>query len=416
MSVDPGLVLRPRDGLQSARFDSAGRGQEYVVTLPSGSHFRITERMHEFIQQVDGRRTLGEIADDLGRRWQRPLTHEQAWDLAQRYLAPHGLLQDSPEPPRAQQGSRTLSWHRRLLSARALEPVTRIGQHAFSWPVVVAAVALCALAHVEAYARAGAVGPGLAQALGDGTFLLSYGLVLASVLIHEFGHASACRRFGESYGDVGLGLYLIFPVLYVDVTRIWRLGRWQRVVVDLGGVYFQSFVATLYGGLFVLTGDWVWFVALAQIDALILLALLPLGRFDGYWLVCDALGVANPWRELKRRTANADAGFTPITPAARAGVCAYGLAVIGTLAFGLVRLASQLPEMGPRFARALAGNLDKVSLAWQAADAVGLVAQLVRLVAPVALLVGVLLGLQRAFSRLLHVRRRSSGRGPAPAP
>lgn len=48
---------------------------------------------------------------------------------------------------------------------------------------------------------------------------------IISSFIHELGHASACKHFGLKHGGIGFGLYLNFPVLYTDVTEIWKLNR-----------------------------------------------------------------------------------------------------------------------------------------------------------------------------------------------
>lgn len=65
--------------------------------------------------------------------------------------------------------------------------------------------------------------------------------MLLSSFFHELGHASACKYFGLHHGGIGFGLYLNFPVLYTDVTEVWKLNRMQRCVVNIAGVYFQSY-------------------------------------------------------------------------------------------------------------------------------------------------------------------------------
>ena len=54
--------------------------------------------------------------------------------------------------------------------------------------------------------------------------------MLASSFFHELGHASACKYFGVRHGGVGFGLYLNFPVLYTDVTEVWRQRDRKSVV------------------------------------------------------------------------------------------------------------------------------------------------------------------------------------------
>ena len=50
------------------------------------------------------------------------------------------------------------------------------------------------------------------------------------------------RVFGALPDRIGIGIYVIYPALFSDVTAAWRLSRGQRVLVDLGGSYFQLLV------------------------------------------------------------------------------------------------------------------------------------------------------------------------------
>jgi len=69
--------------------------------------------------------------------------------------------------------------------------------------------------------------------------LLIYALLTSSALVHELGHAAACRYGGARPGEIGFGLYLVFPAFYTDVTDSYRIGRAGRVRTDLGGLHFN---------------------------------------------------------------------------------------------------------------------------------------------------------------------------------
>lgn len=117
--------------------------------------------------------------------------------------------------------------------------------------------------------------------------------MLCSSLFHEIGHASACKYFGLRHGGVGFGLYLNFPVLYTDVTEVWKLRRGERCVVNLAGVYFQCFFLLALLLLFLLTrNDMVRYLILSM-NFGFLMTLNPFFKFDGYWLASDLLGVPN---------------------------------------------------------------------------------------------------------------------------
>lgn len=120
-----------------------------------------------------------------------------------------------------------------------------------------------------------------------------FAFMLTSSFFHELGHASACKHFGLKHGGVGFGLYLNFPVLYTDVTEIWRLNRKKRCVVNVAGVYFQCYLLVILLSLFYLTGhDMVRYLILI-INLGFLMTLNPFFKFDGYWIASDLLGVPN---------------------------------------------------------------------------------------------------------------------------
>lgn len=121
--------------------------------------------------------------------------------------------------------------------------------------------------------------------------------MLGSSLFHELGHATACRHFGIQHKGIGFGLYLNFPVFYTDVTEIWKLNRQQRNVVNLAGVYFQSYCLIGLIIIYMITpSDLIRYLILSM-NFGFLMVLTPFFKFDGYWIASDILGVPN----LRRR-------------------------------------------------------------------------------------------------------------------
>ncbi len=132
----------------------------------------------------------------------------------------------------------------------------------------------------------------------DGVIAYAFGLSAVKV-IHELGHAYTATRYGCRVPTMGVSFLVMFPVLYTDTTSAWRLrSRKQRLAIDCAGVTAELMVATLAtlawvmvpdGGLrstlFVLaTSSWVMSLAIN---------LNPFMRFDGYYVLADALGVSN---------------------------------------------------------------------------------------------------------------------------
>jgi hypothetical protein len=150
-----------------------------------------------------------------------------------------------------------------------------------------------------------AAGRSLSLPAGTGTLALSLCLLLVSTLWHELGHAAVLARAGHPPGQIGAGWLVFYPVLYCDVSAACLLPRRQRCLVDAAGAIFQLAAA----GSLLRLGRWLDLPActFAGWSALLAVAwsLLPFVRADGYWLICDLLGVADLERPLRLEGAGA---------------------------------------------------------------------------------------------------------------
>jgi putative peptide zinc metalloprotease protein len=120
-------------------------------------------------------------------------------------------------------------------------------------------------------------------------------------------------------------------------------------VVDLGGVYFQLVVGAGYVFGYALTGWEPLRVATVFILGSCLFSLNPILKFDGYWVVADALGVTNLdrqpgrvvrhlWARLRGRPAPA----LPWSPSVTIMLAAYSALTICFWAWFLWRIAPTL--------------------------------------------------------------------------
>lgn len=130
-------------------------------------------------------------------------------------------------------------------------------------------------------------------------FLYSFFFLI--LIIHELGHSSACRSFNLKPQEIGMGFYLFFPILYSNVTRIWLLKKGERILVNLGGIYFQLIIGTLLI-LFSLTLQCNSFIySLIKLNFIVIIySLIPFFRNDGYWIIADYLMIKN----LQERSTN----------------------------------------------------------------------------------------------------------------
>jgi putative peptide zinc metalloprotease protein len=107
------------------------------------------------------------------------------------------------------------------------------------------------------------------------------------MLVHEVGHIAACRKFGIDHGEIGFGFYLIFPVVYADVTKIWTLDKHKRTIANLGGIYLELVYASILTAIYLYTAEMVFLVASVFVFIKALTELNPFIRYDGYWVLSD---------------------------------------------------------------------------------------------------------------------------------
>jgi putative peptide zinc metalloprotease protein len=128
---------------------------------------------------------------------------------------------------------------------------------------------------------------------------LFYPALILTMLFHELGHAAACRKFNILPDSIGFGFYLIFPVFYTDVSKIWRLKKMRRILVNSGGVYFQLLINLCLLGYYLLIAQYQLpgknlIEIIAVVNTFIALySLNPFLRNDGYWIFSDYFNIPN---------------------------------------------------------------------------------------------------------------------------
>lgn len=280
---------RSWEGLDEPRLvDTSEREPVYLLTGRNGSQIRLSASAHQLLRLRSSGATCAEIAEALSRSGRAVA----AADLDARY----GRLLERIEEieSRATDNPRGFWVRLRLLPEALVVRLTAFLQAAFR-PRVAAVLLAAVAASLAALAIARPAVPGDAAA-----FWLGYALLLASLVPHELGHASACAHFGARPRDIGATIYLIYPALYSDVSAAWRLPRRQRVLVDLGGLYFQLVVAAAYAAAYLLTGWQPLVMGILMILGSSAFSLNPIFKFDGYWVAADALGVTNLSQQPKR--------------------------------------------------------------------------------------------------------------------
>jgi len=177
---------------------------------------------------------------------------------------------------------------------------------------------------------------------GNGLVTMWFTLIVLKV-IHEFGHAYACKAFGGHVPEMGIYLVLFTPLAYVDASDSWSFPKThRRAIVTLAGVYVESMTGAIAMIVWAMTDPSALHSIAYQIVLLAtvttaLFNLNPLLRYDAYYLVSDLSGVPN----LRARCQHAlSAVFKRIFYGVRrTAVDDRPTASIGLVLFGAAQLA-----------------------------------------------------------------------------
>jgi putative peptide zinc metalloprotease protein len=404
----PNQTDPPRDfalpPLRLERIETSLKEARYMVTLVGrNKRFMIAPMLADVVTQLQQGKGLDEAARELSRQWEKEVSPDVLAAVIEQQMLPRGMAYRAgeaiPDRPNASAvaGSNKKPLRRRLVEgqfywrlikkdkvAKLCSPLT-----VFYEPLsVVMAFLLVAATRWLMYSTTDR--HFMRQLMLDfspSEYLVSLALLLAVVLFHEFGHAAAQLRYGLTAGGVGFQLYHYLPAFFANVSASWRLKPRQRMVVDAGGIYFQSIAGSALYLLYLWTHYLPLLTTVMVADILSLVTLNPFLRFDGYWLAADALAVPNLnqqslrmlayyWRRLTGR----GAGPSPLPIGRARGLAVAGYAV-ARHAFWLFLLAAILLRAERVAAGASATFAQFFSLAlkgWRTGDALLITASAIR--------------------------------------
>ena len=310
------LLPRLRSHTRVHRHDYRGQLWYVIQDHSSGRHHRLSPSAYAIVGLMDGARSVQQIwtaatnrlgeraptqdetikllgmlhaADllqcdatpdslELFRRFQR---HQQT-KLKRSLLNPMSMRFPLFDPDRFL--TRTLPFVRPLFSRWAL----------LAWLAVVASGA----------ALAGAHWPELTDDLAERAFapqsMLLLGLTFPLLKgLHELGHAYATKVWGGEVHEMGIMLLVLMPVPYVDASASSAFpDKRRRVAVSAAGIVVEVFLAclALFAWLSVEPGlvrDLLYNLVLIGGASTILFNGNPLLRFDGYYVLADAIEIPN---------------------------------------------------------------------------------------------------------------------------
>ena len=337
------------------------RQETHVLEGTNGRMVRLPATAHFVLTSIDGGASADRVANELSVRLGHIVT---AGDVETAYAQVREQVDAIERRPRPAKPFGL--WFRvRFLPLSVVGWLSRVLSRAFHPLAALPLVVVAVLSAVHT------LGGGVSDhtSMMGASFLPMAGLFMLSMVAHELGHASASARYGVPARDIGFGLYLIYPVFYNDVTSAWRLPRRQRVVIDLAGAFFQFLVGAVYALVGRVTGWHVFeLTAVAVFSLGALYILLPIFKFDGYWLWTDLLGVDNLSRQVRRvarhvrdRVLRRPTAPLPWPRWASLGVLCYAAFTVLFLMVFLLRIVVTIPNLVADYPARVAGLVRDLS-------------------------------------------------------
>ena len=137
------------------------------------------------------------------------------------------------------------------------------------------------------------------QALTPQNLILLWFIYPVVKALHELGHAYTAKLEGGEVHEIGIMFLVFVPVPYVDVSSAWGFrDKRKRMLVGAAGIAVELFLGSL--ALFVWLTVEVGMVHVVAYNVMLISGVStllfngnPLLRFDGYYVLADALEIPN---------------------------------------------------------------------------------------------------------------------------
>ena len=391
------------------------RDMAFLVRRSDDQVVQLSELLHLVVVHVAPPRPAAEVAADVSAAYGRTLTAEGLEHLVTTQLQPLGLVlpEESEEIARPVRARPLLAltvkatllparWTRRLAGVLAV----------LLWPPIVLAALVGLVIADVALVTSGGFWPAVTEVFIRPTLALAiYVLLTLAAVVHELGHAAACRYGGAEPGEIGVGIYIVFPAFYTDVTDSYRLTRGGRVRTDLGGLYFNALTVLVLAAAYFTTGNGLLLLTAFMLQVQMLQQLIPVVRFDGYYVVSDVAGVPDlfarvgPVLRSLRPGHPVDPRVTELRPYARRFVAGWVLVVVPLLTGAVVWTLWNLPEFITRGRVGIRLQQEVFDLAWEARDWAAMALAVISIALILVPLVGIAVVLWRLASSLTDLAR-----------
>lgn len=318
------VPVRLRCDIKARRID-LGKNADWVIQDPlSRNFFYFSDAEYCILRLLDGKRCWGELLSDVSRRLKPQFIEIES--LA-RFIAEaksKGLV-EAIDPGKGNENSMTKRhsvvtrneapwWHQPLaIRLPGIYPdqylqrffgnqswLANVGISAsvfwVSMAILWLVAGVVAISHIDSLVTELNL---LAIAPPPRQLLLFFVCIGLTKILHELGHAVACKLLGGECREIGVMFLMTVPCLYCDVSDAWMMpSRWKRVLISAAGMVVEITLAAvaLIAWVLMTPGPWrdaALMVAVIGSVNTVLINGNPLLRYDGYFIFSDWARVPN---------------------------------------------------------------------------------------------------------------------------
>ena len=352
----PDVAPRLADGIELiGKYEDSGyKDPPYIARRADGQMIQMPPLLYFVAEEVDGRRGYAEIAERVSEKLERGVSAGNVEYLAEEKLRPLGVLAgaDGAQPSvQKVDPLLALKFRTAVVPSWLTRALTTVFYPFFYPPVILAVLGGLVAVDVWFFFIHGAAQSTRELLYNPVLVLMVLGLVVLATALHEIGHATAARYGGAEPGVMGVGVYVVWPAFYTDVTDAYRLNRTGRLRTDLGGVYFNAIFILGIVGAYALTGFEPLLVLVVIQHLQILQQFLPFLRLDGYYILSDLTGVPDMFQRIKPTLKSLVPGketserVEELKPWVRVAITGWVIALVPVLLFTFGMLVFNLPRM-----------------------------------------------------------------------
>ena len=272
------------------------RDDEYIVAFTDNkSHLKISSKVYEVINLIDNKRNISQIVTEFNNNFECKIDNEFARELLFDKLEKYRIIESDIKTESYEHNNSPsyLKLNIILINEKLTKFITRPLLFLFSKSKIKLISCACLIVLITTLVFEYSDILTWINNIPLEYIFVYIAVMIASSLFHELGHSAATYYYGGNHSGIGIGFYLLTPVLYSDVSSAWKFEMRKRIVVNLAGIYFELIFGTTLICFALVTG----IKALLIIPAIILFKtlfnLFPFFRTDGYWILSDLINIPN---------------------------------------------------------------------------------------------------------------------------